>query len=248
MVSSAVSTEAELRRELAACYRIFHALGWVELIYNHITLRLPGDGERYLINQFGLRYDEVTASNLVDVDLQGRGRDGAPAPINPAGLVIHSTIHRAIPEARCVMHTHTTAGMSVACKRGGLAMTNFYAAMLAGQVAYHPFEGVTVNPDEGERMLANMGGKRQLILENHGLLTWGETVPEAFVRMWTLNRACEIQVACAAMGGEDLTIPQAICEQASREALQFSAAHGGGRDVFEAMARLVDITAPDYRN
>lgn len=246
--SGTPSGEAKLREELAACYRIFDHLGWVELIYNHITVKVPGPEHHFLINPFGLMYREVTASNLVKIDLEGHVVERSQYPVNPAGFVVHSAIHAAVPQAKCVMHTHTTAGMAVACKQGGLAMTNFYSAMLYGQVAYHMFEGITVNPEEKGRLLANMGTDRQLILRNHGLLTWGETIPEAFARMWTLNRACEVQLASGSMAGEDLLVPREVCEQSSREALQFKPEYGAGRDMFSALRRLVDARDPSYRN
>ena len=244
--NEALETEIALRQELAACYRIFDHLGWVELIYNHITARVPGPGHHFLINPFGLMYREVTAANLVKIDLEGRVVGNSGHKANPAGFVIHSAIHGALPEAQCVMHTHTTAGMAVACKRDGLAMTNFYSAMLYGQVAYHTFEGITVNPDEKGRLLAAMGAHRQLILRNHGLLTWGSTIPEAFARMWTLNRACEVQLASGSIAGPDLAVPAEVCEQASREALQFKPEYGAGRDVFDALRRVVDAKDKSY--
>src|SRR5689334_9162616 len=184
-------TEAErkARVELAAAYRIFDMLGWVEMIYNHITVRVPGPEHHFLINPFGLMYREVTASNLVKIDLEGRIIGASAWPVNPAGFVIHGAIHAAVPEAHCVMHTHTTAGMAVACKQHGLSLTNFYAAQLYGQIAYHDFEGITVNLEERQRLITNLGSRRQMILRNHGLLSWGETIPEAFVRLWTLQRA-----------------------------------------------------------
>ncbi len=240
------ATEVELRRDLAACYRIFDHLGWTELIYNHITVKIPGPDHHFLINPFGLMYAEVTASNLLKVDLQGNIVGASRYPVNPAGFVTHSAIHEALPQAACVMHTHTTAGMAVACKENGLAMTNFYSAMLYGQVAYHGFEGITVNPDEKARLVASLGGCRQLILRSHGLLTWGESIPEAFARMWTLNRACEIQVASGSMAGADIEIPRGVCEQASREALQFKPEYGAGADVFAALRRVIDAEGPDY--
>jgi ribulose-5-phosphate 4-epimerase/fuculose-1-phosphate aldolase len=239
--------EWALRVELAAAYRIFAHLGWTELIYNHITLRLPGPGHRFLINPFGLHYSEVTASNLVTVDLEGNVVGESRWGVNPAGFVIHGAIHAAVPEARCIMHTHTTAGLAVACKRHGLSMTNFYAAQLLDAVAYHDFEGITVNPEERGRLLASMGGKRLMILRNHGLLSWGESLPEAFVRLWTLNRACEIQMATESMRGEDIPVPRAAAEQASRATLQFDPRFGAGRDVFEALRRQIDRIDPSYR-
>ncbi len=241
------ASEATLRQELAACYRIFDHLGWVELIYNHITVKVPGPGHHFLINPFGLMYREVTASNLVKIDLEGRVIGKSQYPVNPAGFVVHSAIHAHLDAAQCVMHTHTTAGMAVACKQGGLAMSNFYSAMLYDEIAYHTFEGITVNPEEKTRLLTSMGNKRQLILRNHGLLTWGETIPEAFVRMWTLNRACEIQLASQAMAGDDIPIPPEVGAQSSREALQFKPEYGAGRDVFEALKRIIDAKDTSYR-
>ncbi len=247
-ISAPPQTETELRRDLATCYRIFDHLGWVELIYNHITVKVPGPDRHFLINPFGLMYREVTASNLVKIDLDGRIIGSSRYPVNPAGFTAHSAIHEAIPEALCIMHTHTTAGMAVACKKGGLTMTNFYAAMLHGKVAYHDFEGITVDPDEKPRLAASLGNKRQLILRNHGLLSWGETIPEAFMNLWTLNRACEIQVASSAMPGEDLQIPPEVCAQSGREALHTKPQYGAGRDVFDALCRIIDAKDPSYRN
>ncbi len=246
-VSEVSPEERALREDLAACYRIFAGLGWVELIYNHITLRIPGPEHHFLINPFGLMYGEVTASNLVKCDLQGNIIGPSGYPVNKAGFVLHSAIHANVPEAQCIMHTHTTAGMAVACKRDGLAMTNFYSAQLYGQVAYHAFEGVTVNLEEQRRVLASMAGKRQLVLRNHGLLVWGETISEAFARMWTLNRACEIQLASQSLSGEDNPISPAVCEQAVREAFQFKPEYGAGRDVFDALKRQVEIRDPGYK-
>ncbi len=248
MMDMEAETEDKARRDLAACYRIFDHLGWVELIYNHITVKVPGPEHHFLINPYGLMYREVTASNLVKIGLDGRIIGDARYPVNPAGFVIHSAIHEALPQAKCVMHVHTTAGMAVACKEGGLAMTNFYAATLYNQVAYHDFEGITVNPDEKPRIVASLGQHRYLILRSHGLLTWGETIPEAFVRMWTLNRACEIQLATGAMAGNDIPIPRAVCEAAISQALQFKPKYGAGADVFEAMRRIIDAKDPGYRS
>jgi ribulose-5-phosphate 4-epimerase/fuculose-1-phosphate aldolase len=247
-----VATEAEweARAELAACYRLFAMLGWTELIYNHISLRLPegrpGEPARFLLNPFGLHYSEVTASNLVTVDLEGRVLGNTRYGVNPAGFVIHGAIHEAVLQAHCVMHTHTTAGLAVACKRHGLSMTNFYAAQLLDAVAYHDFEGISVNPEEKARLVADLDGKRLMILRNHGLLAWGETLPEAFVRLWTLNRACEIQMASESMRGEDIPIPRAVAEQAGRTTLQFNPTYGAGADVFAALRRQVDRLDPTY--
>lgn len=241
------ATEAELRRELAACYRVFAMLGWTELIYNHITVRVPGPETHFLINPFGLHYSEVTASNLVKIDLQGRVIGASRWPVNPAGFTLHSAIHAGVPGAHCVMHTHTTAGCAVAGSAAGLSMDNFYSAQLHGRVAYHAFEGITVHADEGPRVLQSMGDKPALILRNHGLLAWGGSIPMAFAMLWTLQRACEIQVAGAALG-PTVPVPEAVQRKASADALQFDPRHGGGRDVFDALVRMVDRADPSYRD
>jgi ribulose-5-phosphate 4-epimerase/fuculose-1-phosphate aldolase len=166
--------EWDARVQLGACYRIFAHLGWTELIYNHITLRLPGHERHFLINPFGLMYSEVCASNLVKIDLAGRVIGASAWPVNPAGFTVHAAIHEHMPDAHCVMHTHTTAGMAVACSRAGLSMSNFYSAQLHGKLAYHDFEGITVHADEGPRLgacrafqpTAGGRGPRQLMQPN----------------------------------------------------------------------------------
>ena len=240
-------TERALRIELAACYRVFDLLGWTELIYNHVTLRLPGPERHFLINPFGLHYREVRASNLVKIDLDGRIVGESAWPVNPAGFTLHSAIHRGIDGAHCVMHTHTTAGCAVACAAAGLSMDNFYSAQLHGRVAYHDFEGITVHADEGPRVVRSIGDRPAVILRNHGLLAWGGGIAQAFAVLWTLQRACEIQLAGAALG-PTMPIPEAIQRRASADALQFDPRRGGGRDAFDALVRLVDRADPSYRD
>lgn len=251
-VSDAIPAEERtLRNELAACYRIFALLGWTELIYNHITLRLPesitGGEMQFLINPFGLHYSEVSASNLVRIDLEGRIVGDSRWPVNPAGFTLHSAIHKGVAHAHCVMHTHTTAGCAVAGSQAGLAMDNFYAAQLHGRVAYHDFEGITVHEEEGPRVVRSINNRQAVILRNHGLLSWGSSIPQAFAYLWTLQRACEIQVAGASLG-PSIQIPEVIQIKASNDALQFDPAHGGGRDVFDALVRQVDRLDPSYRD
>ena len=174
-------TEAEqaARVQLAACYHVFAHLGWVESIFNHITLRVPGPEKIFLINPFGRLYREVTASNLVAIDIDGNPVRATEYPVNRAGFVIHSAIHATVAEAHCVMHTHTVSGMAVSCLAEGLMHDSFNGAQLKGRVAYHDFEGVTVRPDEQTRLLASIGDKKAVILRNHGLLAWGGSLPEA---------------------------------------------------------------------
>ena len=240
--------EWEARVLLAACYRVFAHLGWTEMIYNHITLRLPGPEKHLLINPFGLHYTEITASNLVKIDLDGNILSDSKWPINPAGLAPHATVHKNIETAHCVMHTHTTAGLAVACTRGGLSMTNFYSAQLYGKFAYHDFEGITVEADEAPRLLKSMDGKPILVLRNHGLLAWGETLPQAFAHLWTIQRACEIQVAAKGMNDELIEIPAPVLEQATRRSLQFDPKYGAGVDVFNALIRQIDRKDQSYKS
>jgi len=250
MPASLHPDERQLRLELAACYRVFAMLGWTEMIYNHITLRLPdtvtGGAREFLINPFGLHYSEVTASNLVRIDMQGRVLDGSPHPVNPAGFTVHAAIHEGLGGAHCVMHTHTTAGLAVACLQGGLQQTNFYSAQLHEMVAYHDFEGITIHADETPRLLRSIGSRPAVILRNHGLLVWGPTLPQTFAILWTLQRACEVQLATLSMG-EPIPVPQEVARKCTRDALQFNPSHGGGRDVFDALVRQVDRLDPGYR-
>ena len=243
--------ERKARVELAAAYRIFDMLGWTEMIFNHITVRVPGpvvagsESLRFLINPFGLHYREVKASNLVLIDIEGNPVRETKWPVNRAGFVIHSAIHGAIPQAHCVMHTHTTNGVAVACLEEGLSPHNFYGAMLVGRVAYHEFEGVTVEPDEKERLVRDIGDKPAVILRNHGLLAWGPSVSEAFLILWTLQRACDVQLT-AAKAGAVHPIRAGVFEQTVRE--------GGPAekrtcdDTFAALQRHLDATDSSYRD
>jgi ribulose-5-phosphate 4-epimerase/fuculose-1-phosphate aldolase len=240
------SEEWEARIQLAAAYRIFDHLGWTELIYNHISLRVPGEDQHYLINPFGLHYSEVTASNLVKVDLAGNIVGASDWPINPAGITFHGAIHATLPDAHCVMHLHTTATQAVCCLKGGLSFTNFYAAQLYGKVAYHDFEGITVHAEEGARILRSAEGKPVLLLRNHGPVTIGHSLPQALSLMWLVNRACEIQLASSAMG-ELLPIPVAVLEKCVADSLQFNPTYGAGQDSFDALQRIVDRIDPGYR-
>ena len=237
--------ERAARVQLAACYRIFNHLGWTEMIFNHITLRVPGPEKFFLINPFGLHYSEITASSLVLIDVEGNPVRESKWPVNRAGFVIHSAIHEHVEHAHCVMHTHTTTGMAVACLQEGLSPTNFYAAQLHGRVAYHDFEGITVDEGEKSRMLRSIGGKPAVILRNHGLLAWGPSVPEAYMMLWTLQRACDVQIASSSAGAlnpiRDEVFAQTVRESGPGEKRT-------GEDVFAAMVRLVEAQDPSYRD
>jgi ribulose-5-phosphate 4-epimerase/fuculose-1-phosphate aldolase len=241
--------EWRARQQLAACYRVFDRLGWTELIYNHISLRVPGPGpeRQFLINPFGLHYSEVRASNLVKVDLQGNVLGRSEHGFNAAGFAPHAALHRALPQAHCVMHTHTTTGMAVASSAGGLSISNFYAAQLGGRVAYHDFEGITVHADEGARLVAAIGERPAVILRNHGLLAWGPTLASTFYTLWVLQRACDIQVAGAALGPV-IEIPEAVQRNCQRDAAVVNTHPDFGRENFDAMVRLVDRTDRSWRD
>jgi ribulose-5-phosphate 4-epimerase/fuculose-1-phosphate aldolase len=237
-----MQTETQLRSDLAACYRLFDWLGWTELIFNHITVRVPsreGRKAEYLINPFGLHYEEVRPDNLVRIDIDGNVQEGSTGRVNRAGFVIHSAIHAAREDAHCIMHVHTTAGCAVSCKEEGLRHDNFYSAMLYGDVGYHDYEGVTTNLDEQPRLVESLGRRNHLILRNHGLLAAGPDIPTAFNRLWVLQRACEIQLASDAGRGPNRSIPEDIL----RKVPQTRVAGSGEvhRLIFDAMLRRAGI-------
>jgi ribulose-5-phosphate 4-epimerase/fuculose-1-phosphate aldolase len=213
-------------------------------------VRLPdsvtGGDKQFLINPFGLHYSEVTASNLLKIDVKGNKLDDNPWPVNPAGFTVHAAIHENVPDAHCVMHTHTTDGLAVACTEGGLAQNNFYSAQLHDMVAYHDFEGITIHADESPRLLANLAGRPLLILRNHGLLSMGPTLPLAFTRLWTLQRACEVQVRQAVLG-KAIAVPEAVARKTTQDSFQFDVKFGGGLDVFDALVRRIDRIDPSYK-
>lgn len=241
------AAEREARLQLAACYRVFDMLGWSEMIYNHITVKVPDQDGAFLINPFGLHFSEVTASSLVKIDIDGNLLAPSEWAVNRAGFVQHAVFHRHLPDAHCIMHTHTTAGMAVSSVEGGLRPTNFYACNFAGQIAYHDFEGVTVRDAEGARLIESLGDRRVMLLRNHGILVMGRTLPEAFVKHWALQRACEIQVATAAMG-RPLEVPDAVVATHQRDLHQAQAPGGPGAADFAAMVRLVDRRDRSWRD
>ena len=230
------------RVELAACYRVFFARGWSEEIFNHITLCVPGEPPSYLINPFGLHYGEVTARNLVRVGLDGQPLHDTPWGVNRAGFVIHSAIHAARPDARCIVHTHDSFGQAVACKAGGLAMDNFYAAFLDGRIAYHDFEGVTTSTAEQPRLVASLGDKPVLILRNHGLLVAEASVAAMFYWYYVLQRACHVQALAHAMPGETLSLSAAARAQSSRNVQDSDPQGDLYPKVFAAAVRRAGVT------
>jgi len=205
--------EWELRQRLALCYHLVDFYGWNDTIFNHISVRVPGPERHFLINPFGLNYFEVTASNLVKVDINGDavGR----ADINYAGFIIHSAIHEHRDDAHCVIHVHTAVGQAVTCKKDGLSHDTFSGALLFSKVAYHDFEGVVLNPDEKERIVRDMGDKRVLLLRNHGALVAGDTIESAFFGLWVLMDACEVQAIRDRIAGPNIQLSSALKEHSS---------------------------------
>ena len=237
--------EQSARRELAACYRLFDFLGWTEMIFNHITLRVGSQGSdrpHYLINPFGLHYSEVTAANLVKIDAEGVDIDRCGRAVNQAGFVIHGAIHQAREDAHCIMHVHTTAGCAVACKESGLRNDNFYSAMLYDEVAYHDYEGVTTGLEERPRLVRSLGDRSYLILRNHGLLVTGAGIAQAFQRLWTLQRACEIQLASDAGLGPNRAIPLDVLRRVPATRLGMNVdREGNAQKMFDALLRKAGI-------
>jgi ribulose-5-phosphate 4-epimerase/fuculose-1-phosphate aldolase len=240
--------ERDARIQLAACYRIFDMLGWIEMIFSHITLRLPGPERHFLINPFGLWYREVTASNLVKIDLDGNPVGPSEWPVNRAGFVIHSAIHAARDDAHCIMHTHTTTGVAVSCQRDGLSPDNFYSHLIHHQVAYHDFEGETLRDDEKERLVRSLGDRSILILRNHGLLVCGRTIPEAFLLLWTLQRACDVQCVAQAGGRPLIQLSADVLARGAKNRRQQEPGEPTDRKLFAALLRRIDSIDPSYRD
>lgn len=240
-------SEAEwsTRIDLAACYRLIAHFGMDDLIYTHISARAPGPDEHFLLNPFGLLYEEVTASNLVKVDLDGRIVEEGADPINPAGFVIHSCVHRARPDLTCVIHTHTTAGVGVSAQADGLLPISQTALLYKDLIGYHDYEGLALNLAEQERLVADLGHRKQLlILRNHGLLACGRSIPEAFIMMYYLEQACRIQIAAQA-GGALKTPPKEVQDLAHDQAMGGLGAALGTRE-FAALKRRLDRLGQVY--
>ena len=238
-------TEWQTRVDLAACYRLVAHFDMDDLIYTHISARVPGPELHFLLNPFGLLYEEVTASNLVKVDLEGNVIGDSSHRINPAGFVIHSCVHRERHDLNCVIHTHTTAGVAVSSQAGGLLPLNQTALLYKDLIAYHDYEGLALNTDEQQRLLADLGHDKQLlVLRNHGLLACGRSIPEAFIMMFYLEQACRMQIAAQAGGA--LRFPSSDVQNlAHRQAMRGFGA-GLGEMEFAALKRRLDRQGADY--
>lgn len=241
-----VPSEQELREDLAAAYRLIALHGMTDLVFTHLSVRVPGEGHRFLVNPYGLLFEEITASSLVLVDAEGAPRQPTSWPVNPAGFVIHSAIHMGRADAACVMHTHTLAGMAIAAREGGLLPLNQMMMEFDGRVALHDYEGIAAddNLDERQRLVRDLGDKPAMILRHHGLLTVGRTVAEAFYWMWYLEQACRIQLAAQAGGARLVVAPP---EVVARTRAQYSTGPGKGWLPWQALRRKLDREQPDYR-
>ncbi len=239
--------EWQTRVQLAACYRIFAMLGLDDLIYTHISARVPGPEDHFLLNPFGLLYDEVTASNLVKVDLEGRVVDDGAGPINPAGFVIHSAIHAGRPDVGCVIHLHTVAGSAVSAQKNGLLPLTQTAMLYWGRIAYHAYEGLALLEGEKARLVSDLGDNNLMILRNHGTLTVGRTIPEAFIYMFYLDRACRMQVAALA-GNQPLEMPSAEIQDLAAKQAKAGFGWAPGEREFEALVRKLDRIDRSYRD
>ena len=226
-VKASVSAEEwQTRVDLAACYRAVAMMGWDDLVFTHITAKIPGEGHHFLINPYGFMFEEITASSLVKIDLAGNKLDDNPYPINPAGFVIHSAIHAARDDAKCVLHTHSLNGVAVSAQKGGVLPISQQSIFVLANLAYHSYEGVALMDDEKPRLVADLGTKNFFMLRNHGLLTVAPTIPDAFQLMYIFEAACTIQVRAQA-GGELIPIPQAIIDNAAAQSRQVTRGQGG---------------------
>jgi ribulose-5-phosphate 4-epimerase/fuculose-1-phosphate aldolase len=239
--------EAELRRQLAAFYHLVDFFGWTDLIFNHISVRVPGAGHHYLVNPFGLHYSEVTPANLLKVDTEGALVEPSDYPANPAGFALHGAIHASRQDVTCVAHTHTNPVSAVAMKAAGFSYDNFYGAQLFGRVAYHDFEGITLYSDEKERMLKSLGDKHVLVLRNHGVAVCERDVPTTFMLLWTVQRAAEIQCQAGAIPGDDIPLADAIRQRCADDATRLVNDGGVADLVFAGMVRRMLALDPERR-
>ena len=240
--------ERALRIDLAACYRLVALFGWDDLVFTHISARLPGDRDAFLINPYGMLFEEITASSLVEVDANGQKLSPSDWPVNPAGFVIHSAIHAARHDVTCVLHLHTNAGVAVSAQNGGLLAISQYATIALASLGYHDYEGIALRDDEKPRLVQDLGSSTALILRNHGLLTAGATVGDAFVAMYALQRACETQVMAQAGGAELVPVAPRIVSGVKANVAAVTRGMGGGGIAWPGLLRKLDRLDPTYKD
>jgi ribulose-5-phosphate 4-epimerase/fuculose-1-phosphate aldolase len=240
------SEEWATRVDLAACYRLVAHFGWDDLVFTHISARVPGTHD-FLINPYGFMFEEITASSLVRVDLEGKKTFDSPHDINPAGYTIHSAIHAAREDAGCVLHLHTMEGVAVSAQKGGLLPISQQSTLVMLSLSYHDYEGLALNPDEKGRLQKDLGDTRNLILRNHGLLTIGRSIADAFLNMFTLQRACEVQLLAQGQGAELIEIPQSVLDTVPEFSRMVTRGAGAGL-VWPALLRKMDRLDPGFRD
>ncbi len=239
--------EWQVRVDLAATYRLVHHYGWDDMIFTHISARVPGPEHHFLINPYGMLFDEITASSLVKIDLDGNKVEESEWPVNPAGFTIHSAIHAVREDAQCVIHLHSTDGVAVSAQEHGLLPLDQHAMMLLGDMAYHDYEGIALDLDERERLVHDIKNHSVMLLRNHGTLTCGKTCADAFLRMYYLERACSMQVRALAGGAKSNPTNQGVAE---KTAGQGAVAFDGfvGAMAWPALLRMLDRKDPSYRS
>jgi ribulose-5-phosphate 4-epimerase/fuculose-1-phosphate aldolase len=238
--------ERSLRIDLAACYRLVALFGWDDLVFTHISVRLPSEGDAFLINPYGMLFEEIRASCLVKVDQRGEKLAPSDWPINPAGFVIHSAVHAARHDVGCVLHVHTNAGVAVSAQKGGLLPLSQIATLALSSIGYHDYEGIALRDEEKPRLVKDLGQASCLVLRNHGLLTVGATVADAFIFMYALQRACEVQIM-AQSGGAELVHVDPRIVAGVKENVQAATKGMGGGIAWPALLRKLDRIDPSYR-
>lgn len=239
--------EWQLRVDLAAAYRLVAHFGWDELIFTHISVRIPGDEHHFLINPYGMMFDEITASSLVRIDQEGNKVHADDYDVNPAGFTIHSAVHAVREDAQCVMHTHTTAGVAISTLEEGLQPLSQQSLFPLSNLAYHDYEGVALREDEKARLQADLGSNNFMILRNHGLLTTGGSVADAFLNMFVLQKSCEVQLQAMATGQKLIRIDDSILATIQQQAS--TATRGlGGKLAWPGLLRRLDRIDPSYKN
>lgn len=240
--------EWQTRVDLAAAYRLVALFKWDDLVFTHISARVPGHDDQFLINPYGLMFEEITASSLVRIDTAGNKLDDSPFPVNPAGFTIHSAIHAARHDAQCVLHTHTLNGIAVAAQKGGVLPLSQQSIFVLSSLAYHDYEGVALNEDEKPRLVADLGTRNFLMLRNHGLLTLGATIADAFLNMYLFETVCTIQVRALAGSRELVQVDPRIIAGAQAQAKQVTRGVGGGALTWPGLLRRLDRMNPGYRD
>jgi len=240
--------EWQTRVDLAACYRLVAQYGWDDLVFTHITAKIPGVENQFLINPYGMMFAEITASSLVKIDLGGNKLDiDNPFPVNPAGFTIHSAIHAARHDAKCVLHVHTPNGIAVSAQKNGVLPISQQSIFVLASLGYHGYEGVALNEDEKPRLVRDLGDKTFFMLRNHGLLTVGETIADAFQAMYIFETTCMIQVRAQAGGGELIRIPQPILDGAQAQAKAVTKGMGGNL-AWPGLLRKLDRIDSSFRD